>query len=168
MCGCFNELKESLEQQTATSEILGVIASSPTDIQPVLDTVIAENAARICATRQKRHVCQLDGELLRVVANYSETAEEVALLRADRDVLDRLTINRSRIQRAKWPYRLRMLLQIVARANLAARRGAIGLLVTYRCFERELRSERIVIWRDEFDPSPRSRSSSLKPSPTKP
>src|SRR6185436_14320039 len=39
----FKGLKESLEQQTATSEILGVIASSPTDIQPVLN-VVAENA----------------------------------------------------------------------------------------------------------------------------
>ncbi len=63
----FNELKESLEQQTATSEILGVIASSPTDIQPVLDTV-AQNALRVCGAEDAL-VWRLDGSTLRLVAN---------------------------------------------------------------------------------------------------
>src|SRR5262245_39428739 len=64
----FNELKESLEQQTATSEILGVIASSPTDIQPVLD-VVAENAARLCDAKDAV-IRRIDGDRLRVVATY--------------------------------------------------------------------------------------------------
>ena len=64
----FQELKESLEQQTATSEILGVIASSPTDIQPVLD-VVAENAARLCEADDAL-IRRLDGNVIRLVAHY--------------------------------------------------------------------------------------------------
>src|SRR5262249_53342014 len=62
----FNELKESLEQQTATSEILSVIASSPTDIQPVLN-VVAENVVRACGAEDAL-IWRLDGNSVRLAA----------------------------------------------------------------------------------------------------
>ena len=70
----FNELKESLEQQTATSEILGVIASSPTDIQPVLDTV-AERAAR-CVIQWMLRFYRVEGDIQRKVASYGNIPTE--------------------------------------------------------------------------------------------
>ena len=63
----FRELKESLEQQTATSEILGVIASSPTDVQPVLD-VIAANATRVCGADDV-NIRLVEGNVLRRVVH---------------------------------------------------------------------------------------------------
>ena len=63
-----NELNESLEQQAATSQILSVISSSPTDIQPVLDAV-AESAARLCGAHDVV-IRLVEGDVHRAVAHH--------------------------------------------------------------------------------------------------
>src|SRR5262252_8768675 len=69
------ELADALEQQTATSEILGLIAASPTNIQPVLQAV-AESACRICeAYDSVIRLCE--GELLRVRAHHGPIPVDV-------------------------------------------------------------------------------------------
>ena len=73
----FNETKEALEQQTATSEILRVISTSPTDLQPVFET-IAENAVRLCDATVSG-VLRFDGALIHLAAyrNFSPAVRAI-------------------------------------------------------------------------------------------
>ena len=65
------ELTESLEQQTATSDVLRVISSSPTDIQPVLET-IGERAEKLCDA-EISVISIVDGELIRLASIHGMT-----------------------------------------------------------------------------------------------
>jgi signal transduction histidine kinase len=62
------ELTEALEQQTATAEILRVMSSSPTDVQPVFDA-IAASAARLCGANDAQ-VLRVEEQVLRLVAAF--------------------------------------------------------------------------------------------------
>jgi signal transduction histidine kinase len=65
------ELSESLEQQTATAEILRVISSSPTDVQPVFDA-ISRSAARLCEAQRASVILLKDGTLHRVAGHHAQ------------------------------------------------------------------------------------------------
>jgi signal transduction histidine kinase len=75
----FNETKEALEQQTATAEILRVISSSPTDTQPVFDTII-RNAVRLSGAAWGI-MSRVEGGLVHIAAHQNLDAGVLARLR---------------------------------------------------------------------------------------
>ena len=70
------ELRESLERQTATSEVLGVISSSPGELQPVFDTMV-DNAVRLCEAAEGT-LFRLSGRTMHRVASSGLSADLLA------------------------------------------------------------------------------------------
>src|SRR5205823_3251685 len=66
-----NDLREALEQQTATSEILGIISGSPTELQPVF-AAVAERAQRLLGA-DTGSVLLREGDRIRFVAEVGPT-----------------------------------------------------------------------------------------------
>ena len=154
----FQELKESLEQQTATSEILGVIASSPTDIQPVLNVVV-ERAARLCdASHAIIH--RVDGDILRRVAVFGGLSRgpvgaEAAIDRgkiSHRAVLDRQVIHvhdlATKIE-SEFPGDADVVQRLAIRTHLSVplmrEEVAIGVIIIHRTEVRPFTDKQIAL-----------------------
>src|SRR5262245_28307902 len=76
-----NELRESLQQQTATAEVLKVISSSPGELKPVFNAIL-ENAVRICDAKFA-HLWLREDDALRIGATYGAPEAFAAYLREE-------------------------------------------------------------------------------------
>ena len=151
----FQELTEALEQQTATGDILRAIASSPTEIQPVMD-VVAENAARLC-NADDALIFRVYGDVVRRVAAYGiipapavdEDVPLIPTILTCRSILERRTIHAPDLAASDFPNSRRYAERFGVRTILATplvREGtSIGAIVIRRTEVRPFTEKQIAL-----------------------
>jgi GAF domain-containing protein len=110
------DLSESLEQQTATSEVLDVISSSPGELQPVFEAML-QNAVRICSA-QFGNLGLLEGDGFRFVAQYGAPPEYRDARQREPFVRANFRTNLDRVVKTK---------QVVHIADIAAEQPDSGI-----------------------------------------
>ena len=91
-----SELRQSLELQTATADVLRVISSSPSDLRPVFNA-LAENAARLCQGFDV-YVQLREGNLVRYVAHYGDVIQGSPVVGGTRPLTRDLVIGRAMLE----------------------------------------------------------------------
>jgi len=159
------ERDEALEQRAATAEILRVVANSPTDVQPVLDTIV-RTAARL-SDAEHGHIQERQGDLLVFVAVHGSRIEEIiAELRrqgwrgnpivptniSSRAVIERRSIHVPDVLAvidSEYPDSKRGLLELGSRTQLTvpllSRGDAIGVIVLHRQEQRPFSPHEIAL-----------------------
>src|SRR5262245_1091061 len=135
----FKETKEALEQQTATAEILRVISSSPTDVQPVFDA-IAASAARVCGA-DDAIIVRVENGALHFVAHFgtvplsvgAEVRPLTGRIVPGRAILERRTIHVPDLEEARdeYPDAVRGIRTLLV-APLVQESVAVGAIVMRR------------------------------------
>src|SRR6516164_4748457 len=120
-----SELRQSLELQTATADVLRVISSSPSDLRPVFNA-LAENAARLCQGFDV-YVQLREGNLVRYVAHYGDVIQGSPVVGGTRPLTRDLVIGRAMLES-----RLIHLLDAQAESEEFAEVSAIARQTGYR------------------------------------
>jgi GAF domain-containing protein len=152
-----NELRESLQQQTATADVLKVISRSAFDLGPVFETVV-ENAVRLCGA-DRGFLFRFDGELLRMAAFYNASPELTEWVRQNpitpgrrtvsaRAALERRTVQVPDVQAdSEYAYAVRDVAPIRTTLGVPMLKGdaLVGVIAIYRLEVRPFTDQQIAL-----------------------
>ena len=144
-----NELRQSLEQQTATADVLRVISSSPGDLQPVFQAML-ENAVRICDAKFG-NLALLEGDGFRIVAQYGAPPKYRDVRQREPFIRSSTRANLARVIKTKQVDQVADVAAEQPRSGIATLAGARTLVTVPMLKDNELVGI-IVIYRQEVRP----------------